>query len=196
MTPEIRAFEYAMGLFSVLVGLAVADIAMSFHRLMRSKQSVRWDPLTLMAAGYALCMAVYMWFDIWGVRNFAATRQFFFYLALVVELFVLFLVAAASLPDETGEAVDLRDYYARNQSYFWTLLTLFQAGYVVFGLYFSADEFAHLPRERMLLLFGLMCLPFVISFVLLLVKPRIVHYIGLGLLFAAMVLHYLPAQIN
>jgi hypothetical protein len=27
MTPEMRAFEYALGLFSVLVGLAIADIA-------------------------------------------------------------------------------------------------------------------------------------------------------------------------
>jgi len=26
MTPEIRAFEYALGLYSVLIGLAIADI--------------------------------------------------------------------------------------------------------------------------------------------------------------------------
>ena len=29
MTPEVRAFEYALGIFSVLIGLAVADIAAS-----------------------------------------------------------------------------------------------------------------------------------------------------------------------
>jgi hypothetical protein len=46
MTPEMRAFEYALGLFSVLIGLAIADIATSFHRLVRSRQGVTWDPLT------------------------------------------------------------------------------------------------------------------------------------------------------
>ena len=60
MTPEIRAFEYALGLFSVLIGLAVADIATSFHRLIRHKQAVNWDPLAMLAALYALCMAICM----------------------------------------------------------------------------------------------------------------------------------------
>ena len=49
MTPEIRAFEFALGLFSVLIGLAIADVAASFHRLMRARPRVRWDPLTLLA---------------------------------------------------------------------------------------------------------------------------------------------------
>ena len=74
--PEATAFKYAMGLFSVLIGLAVADVATSFHRLMRVRQTVRWDPLALAAAFYALCITVYMWFDIWGVRHFGATRPF------------------------------------------------------------------------------------------------------------------------
>ena len=102
MSPETRAFEYALGMFAVLIGLAVADIAASLHRLLRNKGRVRWDPLALLAACYALCMAVYMWFDIWGVRHFDATRHFFFYIGLVAELFILYLIAAASLPDETS----------------------------------------------------------------------------------------------
>jgi hypothetical protein len=80
MTPEMRAFEYATGVFAVLIGLAIADIATSFHWLLRSKSQVVWDPLALLAALYAQCIAIYMWFDLWGVRNFAATRKFPFYL--------------------------------------------------------------------------------------------------------------------
>ena len=30
MTPEMRAFEYALGLFSVLIGLAIARLALLF----------------------------------------------------------------------------------------------------------------------------------------------------------------------
>lgn len=41
MTPEIRAIEFAHGLFSVLLGLAVADIASSLHRLLQHPDSIR-----------------------------------------------------------------------------------------------------------------------------------------------------------
>jgi len=60
MTPENRAFEFALGLFAVLIGLAVADVATSFHRLMRNRTKVKWDPLALVAALYSLLLAVGM----------------------------------------------------------------------------------------------------------------------------------------
>src|SRR4249919_2273111 len=140
MPAETRAFEYALGMFAVLIGLAVTDIAASFHRLLRHKGQVRWDPLALLAAGYALCTAVYMWFDIWGVRHFGVTRHFFFYTGLVAELFILYLIAAAALPDEASGAVDLRKYYQLNRRHFWGLVALFQFGYFAFGIYFERGE--------------------------------------------------------
>jgi hypothetical protein len=196
MTPEVRAFEYALGIFSVLIGLAVADIAASFHRLLRQRSQVRWDPLVVLAAGYALCMAVYMWFDIWGVRHFAATRHFLFYVGLVVQLFVLFLVAAASLPDEAGDQTDLREYYAGNSRYFWSLVTLFQAGYFAFGVFFVGGEPAGIPFWINVLMWTLMSAPLVIALALCIWRSRTLHYIGLASLYAIMWLHYGAAQIN
>ena len=105
MTPEIRAFEYALGLFSVLIGLAVADIAASFHRLVRSEGSVKWHPLALLAALYAPRITVGMWFDLWTVRNVTETRHFFFYLGLVAQLFVLFLVGRQVCPMSRAQHV-------------------------------------------------------------------------------------------
>ena len=118
MTHDIRAVEYALGLYSVLIGLAVADIAASFHRLARRREPVVWDPLALFAAAYALWLAIGMSFDLSRVRNVSEARHFFFYLAMVANLFVLFLIAAASLPDDPAEGGDLRIYYASNQRYF------------------------------------------------------------------------------
>ena len=196
MTPEIRAFEYATGLFAVLIGLAVVDLATSFHRLLRSSTRVRWDPLALMAALYALCLVVAMWFDLWGVRHFDATRGFFFYLSFIAEFLVLFLVAAASLPDQPAEGSDLREYYAHTRRYLWTLLVIFQALYVADGVYFSRGESARIPHWALVLLNVLMLLPLVISVVLMLAKSRAVHYVGLSLLFVVLVLHYAPASIS
>jgi hypothetical protein len=185
-----------MGLFSVLIGLAVADVASSFHRLARSVPRPRWDVLTLATAGYALCMAVYMWFEIWGVRHFGATRHFLFYLALVAELFVLFLLAAASLPDAESAAVDLRAYYAANRRYFWSLVALFQLGYFAFGVYFVSSELGRLPPLERALLWAQMPAPFVIAVTLVIVKSRPAHYIGVALLYALMIWKYGSAQIN
>jgi len=196
MPPEIRAFEYAMGMFSVLIGLAVADVATSFHRLLRVRAAVRWDPLALLAACYALCTAISMWFDLWGVRNFAATRHFLFYIAMVVQFFLLFLLAAASLPDERDEGRDLRAFYATNHRQFWALLVLFQLVYVVFGIYFGGSEVGRTPLGLQILGFTLMCVPLFVSIVLWAVASRGVHLAGLVILYAVLFLHYGRAQIN
>jgi hypothetical protein len=183
-------------MFAVLIGLAVADIAASFHRLLRHKAQVRWDPLALLAACYALCMAVYMWFDIWGVRHFGITRHFLFYLGLVAELFVLYLIAAASLPDEASGSVDLREYYLQNRRHYWLLVTLFQFGYFAFGVYFSGGEPPGLPRWVLVLEWTLMSAPLVIALALLGLKSRTAHYLGLAALYVIMLLHYGGSAIN
>ena len=192
---EETAFEYAMVLFSVLIGLAVADVATSFHRLMRHRQHVRWDPLVLTVAVYALCTAVYMWFDIWGVRHFGITRQFLFYLGLVAELIVLFLMAAASLPDDVDNATDLTAYYAGNRRYFWSLMALFQFSYSAFGFFFAGGE-GGLSLETTILLYVLMIAPFAISTTLIFTGSRALHWVGIGLLLGIMLLHYGMARIG
>ena len=195
MTPEIRAFEYAIGVFAVLIGLAIADVATSFQRLLGSESTVKWDPLTLLAAAYSLCMAIYMWFDLWGVRNFAATRNFIFYILLFAELFVLYLIAASSLPPEGSER-DLREFYSRNRRRFWFLVVLFQIGYVAAGFYFIAGSIATLPRGFVAFVLAQMFAPLVLAVILYLSKSRVVHYVGLGLLFIVMFVHYGRGSIN
>jgi hypothetical protein len=39
----MRPFEYTLGLTSILVSLALANIVMCFHRLMRNARRVTWD---------------------------------------------------------------------------------------------------------------------------------------------------------
>jgi hypothetical protein len=180
MTPEIRAFEYAIGLFTVVIGLAVADIATSFHRLVRRGARVNWDPLALFAALYALWIVIGLWFQLWRIRDVPESRHFIFYLSVLAELFVLFLVAAASLPDEPGDESDLRVYYARNRRYFWSLIALYQLSFAAHGIYF----YTHGLHATWLHLLSNFLAPLLIPIVLLLVRSRIVHYLGIAILFA------------
>lgn len=190
MTPEIRAFEFALGLFSVLIGLAIADVATSFHRLMRARPRVRWDPLVLLSALFAIVITVGMWFDLWGIRNAISVRHFFLYLALVSTFFVLFLIAASSLPDEATEGVDLREFYGRNRRYFWSLVMLFEIIYVAFGIHFLRSEIDRLPHAVIVIIIIQWAILVAVPAVLTSVRSRAVHYVGLALLFATVFWHY------
>jgi len=190
MTPEIRAFEFALGLFSVLIGLAIADIATSFHRLMRAQPRVRWDPLALLSALFAIVITVGMWFDLWGIRNATSVRHFFVYLALVGAFFVLFLIAASSLPDEVPEGLDLRQFYGRNRCYFWSLVTLFEIIYVAFGIHFLGSVMDRLPHAVIAAIVVQWAILVAVPAVLTRVQSRAIHYVGLTLLFATVFWHY------
>jgi hypothetical protein len=195
VTPEIRAFEFALGLFSVLIGLSIADVAMSFHRLMRT-QRVRWDPLVLLSELFAMVITVGMWFDLWGIRNATSVRYFFLYLALVGCFFVLFLIAASSLPDEASTGVDLREFYGRNRRYFWSLVTLFEIIYVAFGIHFLAGDIDRLPLAVVAIVLCQWVVLLTVPAVLVLVGSRPVHYAGVALLFATVFWHYARAVIT
>jgi hypothetical protein len=183
MTPEFRSFEYALGLFTVLVGLAIADIALSVHRLMRHASSVKWDPVALMAVVYALLVAVGMWFDFWSIRDLPQTRGYFFYLSIIAELFVVFLLAAASLPDEAHVGADLRAYYETNRRYFWSLALVFQLIYYSHWVYFKFGLAHGKPDAR-----DIVEAVFAVAapVILLLVRDRRLHYIILIMLIATM----------
>jgi hypothetical protein len=196
VTPEIRSFEFALGLFAVLIGLAIADVATSFHRLLRSPARVHWDPLALLAAAFAIVITVGMWFDLWGIRHATSVRHFFLYLILVALFFVLFLIAAASLPDETSEGVDLRDFYRRNHKYFWSLVTLFEISYVALGIHFLASVIDRIPRAQIVLVAGQWVVLIAAPVVLALVRSRRIHYAGVMLLFAVVFWHYANAVIT
>ena len=196
MTPEMRAFEYALGLFSVLIGLAIADVATSFHRLLRSRQAVTWDPLALLGALYALLIAVGMWFDLWGVRDVTGARHFFFYLIMVADLFVVFLIAAASLPDDPASVPNLREFYSWNRQYFWALIALFQLGYILLGLYFAGGLLSRAPPYYRIAFATQMGVLFLVPVALALLKSRALHYCGLIILFATAAWHYAPYSIN
>jgi hypothetical protein len=177
MSPEIRSFEFALGLFSVLVGLAIADIATSFSRLVRRGSRVSWDPLALLAALFALLVAVNMWFDLWHVRDVAGSRHYFFYLWTVAELFLVYLMATVSLPEEPDREGDLRTYYEHNRRHFWTLVLLFRISYTAHWFYYSAYQEQNWTRVALDVGAG-----FVVPVVLLLTASRAANATGLVLL--------------
>lgn len=115
----------------------------------------------------------------WTIRNIAETRHFFFYFSLLVNYFLLYLIAATSLPDEPGDDNNLCAYYEGNRRYFWSLIVLFQLSYAGTGIYFyTHDLVPHWPHIAM----GFF-VPLAVPIVLLLVRSMAVQYAGLAALF-------------
>jgi len=131
-----------------------------------------------------------MWFDLWGIRNATSVRHFFLYLALVGAFFVLFLIAASSLPDEVSEGVDLREFYGRNRRYFWSLVSLFEIIYVGFGIHFVGSVMNRLPRALIAIELSQWIILVAVPAVLTQVRSRAIHYAGLVLLFATVLWRY------
>ena len=139
---------------------------------------MKWDPLALLAALYSLLLAMTMWFKIWGIRDVPEVGHYFVYLTFCTEYFLLFMVAAASLPDDPQETCDLRHYYESNRQYLWTLIVLFQVSNASHALYFFTHGL-HMAWEHVALSF---VIPTVVAMLLLGTRARVAHYLGLVLL--------------
>jgi hypothetical protein len=115
-------FEYLLLFVSVIMGLAVSDLAISLNRLLDAGKRVRWDWLTPMAAAVAFLKIITQWWAWFGAKQIAAGLTFGMFLGLLIGGVLVFLMAAAALPDSVDEPiVDLRAHYARVSRRYWLL---------------------------------------------------------------------------
>jgi hypothetical protein len=133
----MEAFDYAMGLVSIVVGIAISDLAISFHKLFRHRRTLSWDARTLLAAAFTFIVLFSMWFDLWAVHGRPEILNYPFLLSIVVELVLLFLMATAVLPDEPLPNDDLATFYDNNARSIWIFFLLFQISYVGHWFYFK-----------------------------------------------------------
>jgi hypothetical protein len=175
-------FEYLAAFVTILLAIAIGDLAHSFHRLLRARQRVIWDPLPLVLASYVLLVLLTMFFAIWGWTNLTQVT-FYELLWKSVPLFVYFLAASAVLPDEVpDEGLDLRLFYMSERRYFLPVLML------GFGLD-SADQVIEnwsffLDHPRFVLNIAAMLLATLASLSAMLWREeRWVHWVGAAVLF-------------
>lgn len=184
MTP----FDYALGLVSILVGLALADVAASLHRLLRRAQKVTWDGRVILCVVLVIITLTGMWFEVWMIRSVKAVLSYPFYLSLFLEFMVLFLVCAACLPDEPEESCDLGAFYEKSRIYLWSLFALFQTSFFLHWVYFAGLRMG--AQGRTLLIGAWVAFPLLVFVLLVAIRSRWFHYIALLVLIAYRLLNY------
>ncbi len=116
----MSAFEYTSVLASIIIGLALIDILVSFNRLVRAGKAVKWHWAAPAATVLVILTLIQIWWTLYRPEDASVTIGEF--LPLLVQLVILFLLAAAALPDDIpSDGVDLKAYYHRNGPYFWAL---------------------------------------------------------------------------
>lgn len=121
MTPA----SHLLALVSILIGIALADLSVSLHRLLRARRRIRWDWLPLGTALVVSLMILQAWWAFYRMGQQEIWTQYWSFLVLAFYLMSLFLLASAALPDEVPETgLDLRGYYRENQRYFWSLFAV------------------------------------------------------------------------
>jgi hypothetical protein len=122
----MQSFEYLLGLVSILIGIAIADIALSLHKLTRAVGRVRWHWHSLASTLIVVLLVLDFW---WGLRQLEKTKVTMtigLFLPMLSALIAFFLLAAAALPDDIpAEGVDLESYYDTNRRHFWTLFSIY-----------------------------------------------------------------------
>lgn len=120
----METFEYITVLVAVVIGLAIADLATSLHRLLRHRKVVRWDWVSPLAALLILVELFNLW---WRWRGFTGTT-IGAVLPYFAALILIFLTASITLPDEVpAEGLDLGRYFDENRSYFWFVYSSYVA---------------------------------------------------------------------
>ena len=122
-------------LVAIVLGLALAELGTSFHRLMRAGKRVRWDWMSPALAVLMLLETVQFW---WLSQSWYANStelRLLDFLPRLILLLLIYLLAAAVLPDEVPDkGIDLRAFYVETSRYFWglvLLLTIFIMTFIV-----------------------------------------------------------------
>ncbi|MBO9714468.1 hypothetical protein [Sphingomonas sp.] len=116
-------YEYVLVLASIVVGLAISDLLVSLKGLLRARARVTWDWAALAAAVAVLMVNIMIWWSLYAPSEKPTTIGAF--VPVLVQLILLFLLTSAVLPDEVPAAgLSLRDYYAENRRFIWTLFAL------------------------------------------------------------------------
>ncbi|AAK22803.1 hypothetical protein CC_0818 [Caulobacter vibrioides CB15] len=165
--------EYFLGLLAIITGLAITDMILSVHGLLRRVSRVRWDWLPLTAAALVFVVIVRSWWIAWE-PDWINTPMWQF-LLILIQLTCLFLAAKSVLPDDSdAEEVDLMAHYWSQNRFVWASLIGMITAFAAASVFLRINDPASL--SAWFWTFGwelpVYCLPLV---VLILLQRPIVH---------------------
>jgi hypothetical protein len=128
--------DFAIGLMTIITGLALADLVVSTHGLLMNRARVRWDWLATAVAIYIFLLIV----SSWGISyrtmgNQMINPPLWLFVVGLSQIIPLYLAARASLPDSVDDkGMDLAAHYADVRRYFWASVGFTYLMFVAYGV--------------------------------------------------------------
>jgi hypothetical protein len=128
--------DFAVGLSTIITGLAITVMLAALHGLLVNRRKVKWDWVAMVAAVFVFMLIVGSWgvsFKTLGNRDI--NPPLWVFLILLGEIIPMYLAARAALPDQLlDEGVDLGRHYALVSRYLWASIAASYALYLAWGL--------------------------------------------------------------
>ena len=110
---QMNGFEFLFSFYSLLLGLAVANVATGLADSWRFRARTALGAPTLLLGLLILLSAAQQWLSFWKARAVLTMGPWEVLVAMGMSLPYIF-VSQAMLPREHEQCTDLRVYYARN----------------------------------------------------------------------------------
>lgn len=191
----MNPFDYSLGLLTILMGLALADVSFSFHHLAVRAKTIRWDGRPLIAAALVIVECVRLWFGQWTLRSVSVALTFPIYFGLFIQMLLLVLLASASLPDKPSDDCDMGAVYEQRRRYFWGLFAAYSGMYFLFWLVFGATDAAGIGPADLVDWLRVLA-PIVLLAILAIARIRMLDYLIPAALIAFYVARYWHATLS
>ncbi|HEY9404858.1 MAG TPA: hypothetical protein VIQ24_19530 [Pyrinomonadaceae bacterium] len=121
----MNPFDYVSVIFSVVIGLGLSHLLDGYVELVKARRVVKFYWVHSLWIALTFLGHIFLWWTMWGLRHHRDWNFFAFLLVLVAPV-LLYAAAALLIPrPESGEAVNLRDYYYENSSLTFGVYTAF-----------------------------------------------------------------------
>ncbi len=129
--------DFAIGLMTIITGLAIADMVASLHGLLMHRSRVRWDWLGGLAALLIFLLIVSSWgISFRTMGNQRINPPLWLFVLGLSQIIPVYLAARASLPDMVGEeGISLADHYSEVSRYFWATVAFTYLIFLAYGAY-------------------------------------------------------------
>ena len=174
--------DFVLAFVGIIIGLGVADLLTSFHKLLRAGRRVKWHWATPSLAILMLLVTLILWW--WSFLWFSelTSETIANFLPKFLVLVAAFLMMAAALPDDVPDGgIDLRQFYFASRIHLWSLMSVTLGGVTL--IYFM-DNWS-VGAERVLARAWFPIISLALAVVATLTPRMWVHALAIGWIFVA-----------
>ena len=185
--------DFVLAFVGIIIGLGVADLLSSLHKLLRAGRRVKWHWATPTLAALMLWVTLVVWWRSFGAFSEIRSESIAAFLPNFLVLVFSFLMMAAALPDEVPQSgIDLKQFYSSTRIHLWSLMSATLGGFTL--IYFV--EHWSIGLAQLLAIAWPTLISFALAVTAALTTRMWVHALAIGWIFTVAVINNLFTAIG